>query len=444
MRQPSLSAMASAVLASIAVSAPAAAAAFATTIAGGAAGREQLPSFEGYLKKFGLSFPPDELSMRRDLYSTAVAQIQVHNARPGRFWTAGVNELTALTEAEANQYLGNVKAPVDAYPAPMALQVGTNQAGQMPSNFDWRNRTPSVVTPVKGQGSCGSCWAIAASAVMESFIAIKTGLLFELSPQQITSCAPNPKKCGGQGGCQGATVELGFEYAIKAGMSSSWTYPYFSGTSHETGKCFGPPLNKPVAGISGYARVPSNDPDTLMRKLLDHPVKVSVGVVSSFRQYSEGVFDGCPDDAILNHAVILNGYGETKVPDGHQVFYWLVRNSWGPRWGEQGYMRIRRYPGAEPKGIDTDPLAGSGCPGGPPNITVYGECGLLTYPSYPTGAFLGAPADLEDPALRSSQVQLSNRAAAPTAPRRRFSLRRSASSSPTSSTSSSSSSISSP
>lgn len=409
--------MALAVLASLVASASARVVA-ATSIAGGATGSEQLlPGFDGYLREFDLSFPSDELDMRRGLYNTAVAEIQAQNSRPGRLWIAGVNELTALTEAETRNYLGNVKAPVDAYPAPTALQVNANPAEQLPANFDWRNRTPSVVTPVKGQGSCGSCWAVAATAVMESVIAIQTGFLFELSPQQITSCAPNPKKCGGEGGCGGATVELGFEYAVKAGMSSSWTYPYFSGTTQETGKCFeSPPLNKPVAGISGYARVPSNDPATLMRKLLDHPIKVSVAVVSSFRQYSEGVFDGCPDDTILNHAVILNGYGETTGPDGKQVFYWLVRNSWGPRWGEQGYMRMRRYPGAEPKGIDTDPLSGSGCPGGPPNITVYGECGLLTYPSYPTGAFLGAPAELEDPALRSGAVQLAAPRMVPAAP----------------------------
>jgi len=286
------------------------------------------------------------------------------------------------------------------HPGNMALQLHADPLKQMPSDFDWRNRTPSVVTPVKGQGSCGSCWAIAATAVMESVIAIETGTLFELSPQQLTSCAPNPKKCGGEGGCRGATCELAFEYAVKAGLSSSWTYPYFSGTTHETGKCFhSAPLYKPVAGISGFERLPSNDPDALLQRLLQHPVKVSVGVSGGFHLYSHGVFDGCPDDAILNHAMILNGYGEEKAKDGSKVFYWLARNSWGPRWGEQGYMRIRRYPGAEPSGIDNNPLVGSGCPGGPPNITVYGECGLLTYPSYPTGAFLGAPTALEDPAL---------------------------------------------
>ena len=82
-------------------------------------------------------------------------------------------------------------------------------------DLDWRDR--GAVTDVKDQGQCGSCWAFAATAVLESHIAIETGTLFNLAPQEFVSCMPNPEKCGGTGGCSGATVDLAFDYAMKNG-----------------------------------------------------------------------------------------------------------------------------------------------------------------------------------------------------------------------------------
>merc|ERR1719394_1691528 len=107
----------------------------------------------------------------------------------------------------------------------------------LPDTIDWRDQRPNVVTPVKNQGMCGSCWAVTAVEVMETHIALKTGHLLELSPQQLTSCTPNPDQCGGDGGCDGATASLAFSYTIKAGISSQWLYPYTSGITGMTGKC---------------------------------------------------------------------------------------------------------------------------------------------------------------------------------------------------------------
>ena len=91
--------------------------------------------------------------------------------------------------------------------------------------MDWR--TKGVTTPVKNQGGCGSCWAFSATEVFESAVAIQTGSLLTLSPQQLVSCAPNPDECGGSGGCQGSTQWLAFNYTIAAGgMTSEAQYPY--------------------------------------------------------------------------------------------------------------------------------------------------------------------------------------------------------------------------
>ena len=87
-----------------------------------------------------------------------------------------------------------------------------------------------VVTPVKDQGYCGSCWTFAATECLESHVAISTGTLFTLSEQQFVSCVENPDQCGGTGGCSGATMELAFEYAMENGLFTEWTYPCGSHT----------------------------------------------------------------------------------------------------------------------------------------------------------------------------------------------------------------------
>ena len=99
--------------------------------------------------------------------------------------------------------------------------------------------------------------------------------------------------------------------------------------------------------------------------------------------YEEGVYDGkCGTD--IDHAVQLVGYGTDGGKD-----YWLVRNSWGDDWGEDGYIRIRRFgDGKEPCGTDRRPQDGTGCSGGPKTVEVCGSCGILSDSAYPTGAFL--------------------------------------------------------
>mmetsp|Transcript_82218 Transcript_82218/g.206897 ORF Transcript_82218/g.206897 Transcript_82218/m.206897 type:complete len:361 (-) Transcript_82218:490-1572(-) len=271
----------------------------------------------------------------------------------------------------------------------------------LPEQFDWRDRRPSVVTAVKNQGSCGSCWAFAATAVMESAIALATDTLYELSPQQLTSCVPNPQECGGSGGCMGATAQLAFNYTAKHGLTSLWTWPYTSGIWRSDGECYDAVGKKrAVAGISGYHQLPQNDAQALMEAVLVNPVSVSVAA-SSWGWYSSGIFDGCSTERpIINHAVVLMGYGEEEG-----VHYWLVRNSWGPSWGEKGYIRVHRFPKDEPCGTDDEPLDGYSCKSNPPDsIRACGMCGILSDSAYPTGGFLGVPQHPDDPALDTTRA----------------------------------------
>jgi len=250
----------------------------------------------------------------------------------------------------------------------------------LPNRVDWREK--GVVTPVKDQGRCGSCWTFATAESIESQWAITSkGDLAELSEQQILDCTPNPKQCGGTGGCGGGTAELAFDQIMKnGGIATEWTYPYTSYFGQGFGCQFNGTSPNAIVQVSGYKVLPSNKYDPLLNAVATvGPIAVTVDA-SAWGDYSSGVFDGCnqthPD---LDHAVLLVGYGTDENGGGD---YWLVRNSWGPIYGENGYIRIKRTQTLR-CGIDTNPSDGTGCSDGPPQVTVCGTCGILYDSSYP-------------------------------------------------------------
>lgn len=248
----------------------------------------------------------------------------------------------------------------------MDLPFQLDDVSSLPYQVDWRKE--GVVTPVKDQGMCGSCWAFASAAVLESHIAMRTGTLFDLSPQELVSCVPNPHACGGTGGCAGATAELAFQYVAgsKHGIVQEFQEGYTSYYG-ENGECQEP--KNPVATIEGYAVCPTNDYKCLMNAVAKvGPVVVAVAA-STWGFYEGGVFTsdlskgGTETD--LNHAVVLVGYG---VDEHTQEPYWLVRNSWRPTWGEEGgYIRLKRVDPstlddpADDCGVDDTPMDGMAC-----------------------------------------------------------------------------------
>jgi len=216
---------------------------------------------------------------------------------------------------------------------------------------------------------------------VESHYAIATGYLQDLSEQQIASCAANPQHCGGTGGCQGGTAQIGFDHIIKAGgLSSEWTYPYLSSTGQNEKCTLNATVMKPAATMTSYVNVKGNDYPSLMAAVQKGPVAISVDA-STWSSYAGGVYDACNTTSpMIDHAVQLVGYGEDGY--GDEGKYWIVRNSWGPQWGENGFIRIARG-GAVKCGIDTEPAEGSGCTGGPDKVKVCGMCGILFDNAYP-------------------------------------------------------------
>jgi len=343
-------------------------------------------SFAEYVADFqkGYVAGSTEWKTREAIFDATLEAIVATN-KAGLSWRAGVNELTDQRSEEVpkgyNKALGHSRRAGSALglakPKPNAKKI---DVADLPDSVDWRES--GVITPVKNQGGCGSCWAFSGTEALESHIAIATGTLFTLSEQEYVSCVENPDECGGTGGCMGATMELLFQHAVDNGIATEWTYPYTSYYG-DSGNCTSSLSS--VASITGYTMIESNNYDELMEAVATKgPIAITVDA-STWSSYSGGIYAGCNQESPeLDHGVQLVGYGTDNGED-----YWLVRNSWGPTWGENGYIRLARTADeAALCGVDTDPAMGTGCADGPDEVTVCGTCGILYDNSYPTGAAL--------------------------------------------------------
>lgn len=336
-------------------------------------------SFSEYVAEFGKNYKSEEIAMRTALFEKELAKIRAHNTDPAQTYKMGINQFSDWTEAEMASRKGLNRAMRFSQYQEARGAARSVDLNSLPKSVDWRDHKPAVMTPVKDQGGCGSCWAFASTETVESAVALATGKLYTLSPQQLVSCMPNPEHCGGTGGCQGATEPLAFGYVAQSGMTTEQSYPY----EGRTGSCSYDKTSA-VVGIANYTHLPTNDYASLMEAVATvGPVAISVD--ASWSGYESGVYSGSCGTTI-DHAVQLVGYGTDEASG---LDYWLIRNSWGPRWGESGYIRLKRFgAGKEPCGTDENPGDGNGCKGGPKTIQVCGECAVLSDSSYPTGGYV--------------------------------------------------------
>jgi len=335
--------------------------------------------FAGFKTKFGKVYEtPAEEAKRFAIFSENVKSYS-EMARMVMSYTVGVTQFSDLTEEEfKSTYLGGQKRP---NPGTQAPKSSSPLRKDLPASIDWREK--EVISEVKNQGQCGSCWAFATTEQVESYAAINSPghALLELSTQQVTSCAPNTLSCGGVGGCKGSIAQLGYSYLQLFGHTLEESWPYTSGQTTQTGDCtFDIEATAPAVTLAGYDTLPSNNQDAVLAHVANvGPLAVNVDA-SPWHSYTGGVFDGCDfnQNMDLNHVVQLVGYTEDA---------WIVRNSWGTGWGEDGYIRLAR---GDQCGTDNSPLDGTGCAGDPGDASGVqhpcGQCGILFDASYPLGA----------------------------------------------------------
>lgn len=373
----------------------------------------QFPSFDAFVQLSGREYGAgsEEYVLRRRLYENVLVDALAHNNRSERLWTAGVNPLWDRTDAELSALRGwdGSARPAGGARAggsraggaaargahrigrPRAfLQRGLDDDDQLPDSKVWSGL--SMARHVRNQGGCGSCWAIATATVLEGHAEIH-GKPRTFSAQQIVSCTPNPRECGGQGGCRGATAELGMDWVLKNGCAEEAEVPYqgvdsactvATGSSDaedpESSRLSAVDGSGQVAsaqaaafGMTGWETLPLNEYGPLLRALAGRgPVAVSVSA-SPWQMYESGIFDGCPRDAVIDHAVTAIGYGKEN---GNK--YWVIQNSWGRSWGEEGHIRLLRHDEGDLYcGTNHDPEKGVACKGETKPVPVCGMCGVL-------------------------------------------------------------------
>lgn len=215
-----------------------------------------------------------------------------------------------------------------------------------PASMDWRDH--DAVTPVKDQGQCGSCWSFSATGAMEGAWSIAEGNLVSLSEQQLVDCSSG--RPYGNHGCNGGLMDGAFEYAIETGMCTESSYPY-TAVGGDCDKC------DSVVSMTSCVDVTPNNQQSLKEAVATGPVSIAIEAdTRTFQMYTSGVLTSSDCGTNLDHGVLIAGYGTLDGTD-----YWLVKNSWGTGWGDEGYIRIERSDSTNDPGI----------------------CGIAMQPSYP-------------------------------------------------------------
>lgn len=290
--------------------------------------------FNTFLDKFRKSYSNiDETVHRFGVFRENLRNIVRHNAGNHSF-TMGVNQFSDLTPLEFKElYVSGMQgAMVGSY----GCKSFSSSASSAPASIDWRAK--GAVTSVKDQGQCGSCWTFSSTGASEGAWAISTGKLVDLSEQQLVDCATGVSY--GSHGCNGGQMEGADKYLIQHGQCSLASYPYTA----KDGSC---QTCTPVAHFSSCSDVQPNDQVSLKAAVAAQPVSVAIEADTRyFQSYKSGILTDASCGTKLDHGVLTVGYGSEN---GQK--YWIVKNSWGTSWGENGYVRIARSESTNDAGI---------------------------------------------------------------------------------------------
>jgi len=341
--------------------------------------------FQSFIREQGRSYKhgSDEYVSRRELFKMKMAKIDELNSNPSLSWKAGMNKFTDRTEEELatqhgyNRNARSLQKPL-GYGSSWQFTRVSRDGLELPKEVDYAHLKGMQKSEVMDQQNCGSCWAVATALTLRAHSELYTkDTIF--SAQELVSCTPNPKHCGGTGGCSGATGELAFEYVLQNGLRTSKDFPY-TATDEACPKALNSGGGKSI-GMSSWRQLPTNELKPLQEALATKgPLAVSVAADEYWFYYMGGVMDSCSnDDPIVNHLVVLIGYGTDQKKQ-----YWKIQNSWGSSWGENGHMRLLRTDDEEKFcGMDTKPQDGVACEGENDPVKVCGHCGVLYDASYP-------------------------------------------------------------
>ena len=291
--------------------------------------------FIQHLSKYGKSYATnEEYAYRLNLFAQKHEELAKINSVNANF-QVGHNQFSDWTKDEYKRLLGWKRNPNVEQTNEEKSYTKLSEEG-LPKEVDWRKK--GAVNHVKNQGQCGSCWAFSATCAIEGAHFIKTGELPILAEQQLVDCDKTSN------GCNGGLQEYAFQY-LEQGTNKQELerdYPYMA----RDGECK-MVVSEGKVKVEKINNVPEKSVAQLKAAIAQGPVSVTIEAdTTEFQQYTSGVFDAESCGTNLDHAVTAVGYGSENGQD-----YYIVRNSWGASWGEQGYIRIAAKPGVDGMGI---------------------------------------------------------------------------------------------
>jgi cathepsin L len=286
---------------------------------------EYIKAWLDFTSKYQKTYAHDEVHMRYKIFKKNVDFIDNHNNGTSSF-TLAINQFADLSNAEFQKlYLGtkvNSKARLG--------KTQEKSSTALPTSWDWR--TKGAVTPVKNQQQCGSCWAFSTTGSTEGCHFLTTGKLVSLSEQNLVDCS----SAQGNEGCNGGLMDSAFQYIISnKGIDTEQSYPYTA----ETGESCNYKASSCGSTVASFTDVTSGDENALQQAVSKNPVSIAIDASQdSFQFYSTGVYsDASCSSTQLDHGVLAIGWGvDSSTP------YWLVKNSWGTTWGQEGYIWMKR------------------------------------------------------------------------------------------------------
>ena len=277
-------------------------------------------AFLSWMRETGNMFTGEEYQTRLGIWLQNKRLVQEHNAANLGF-TVALNKLAHLTPAEYKSLLGFRMNKAER-------KAATKTTTKAATSVDWRDK--GVVNAIKDQASCGSCWAFSTCQAQESIYAINYGKLQSLSEQNLVDCVTS---CYG---CNGGLMTSAYDYVVSRQSGKFMLeedYPY---TGVE-GICQFD-KSKGVTKVTGYRTVIAGSESDLATKIAQYgPAAIAIDASHwSFQLYSSGIYNepSCSSQ-YLDHAVGCVGYGKEGL-----LSYWIIRNSWGTSWGENGYIRM--------------------------------------------------------------------------------------------------------
>ena len=265
---------------------------------------------------------------RNSIWQANKKFIEAHNAKAEEHgFELGMNALGDMENHEIvgllngyNQELKNSSKDVFTYNPNIAPAA----------TVDWREK--GAVTEVKNQGQCGSCWSFSATGSLEGQHFLKKGELVSLSEQNLIDCST----IFGNHGCQGGLMDTAFKYVDEnKGIDTEKSYPYqgHNELCRFRAKNIG-------ATCDGYVDIPRRDERALTQAIQTiGPISVAIDASRpTFHYYKKGVYyDRLCSSTKLDHGVLAVGYGSEEGQE-----YYIVKNSWGPQWGMEGYVLMSR------------------------------------------------------------------------------------------------------